>query len=167
MSDRTFPILRGSGRDNDKPHPTSIPWSIADLAYSVYSARYGHGQSLEGLAQRGGFGAREMDEFVPDWRERSSEVTELRNRLAEAEKDAAKWRAVCTPWTDDDENGVSTWQGYTISHWTGEAIGPDGFEFDEGDIEAAKAACLERFKTHGVVCDSVTWCHNNRGANVA
>lgn len=70
------------------------------------------------------------------------------SKLAEAEKDAAKWRAFCLGWTDDDENGVSTWQGYTISHWTGEAWGPDGFRFDEGDIEAAKVACLEHFKTH-------------------
>lgn len=82
--------------------------------------------------------------------ERCPAYIALEAALAEAEKDADKWRAVCTPWTDDDTNGVSTWQGYSISHWTGEAWGPDGFEFDEGDIEAAKVACLEHFKTHGV-----------------
>lgn len=84
-------------------------------------------------------------------------LEELKQQVGSAEaeraklrRDAAKWRAFCAGWTDDDENGVSTWQGYTISHWTGEAWGPDGFRFDEGDIEAAKVACLEHFKGRDV-----------------
>ena len=64
---RMFPIQSAHGA---KPHPTSIPWAIADLAYSVYSARYGKDQSLERMAERGGFSPGEMDDFLPDWRER-------------------------------------------------------------------------------------------------
>lgn len=32
-----------------------VPWSVAALAYEVYSRKYGKQQSLERLAQRGGF----------------------------------------------------------------------------------------------------------------
>jgi hypothetical protein len=64
-SERMFPIMTGR---NGLPHPTKIPWYVADLAYSVYRSRYGDSQSLEKLAERGGFGAGEMDEFLPEWR---------------------------------------------------------------------------------------------------
>jgi hypothetical protein len=73
--DRTFPIQTERGA---KPHPLRIPWSVAELAYSVYAAEYGRGQSLERLAQRGGFGPGEMDLFLPDWRERCDEIVRLR-----------------------------------------------------------------------------------------
>jgi hypothetical protein len=74
----SFPIQSERGA---KPHPVLIPWSLAELAYSVYSARYGRSQSLERLAERGGFGPGEMDMFVPDWRERCSEIARLRVEL--------------------------------------------------------------------------------------
>ena len=64
---RKFPIQTDR---NAKPYPTEIPWYVADLAYSAYSARYGREQSLERLAERGGFSPSEMDDFLPDWRER-------------------------------------------------------------------------------------------------
>jgi hypothetical protein len=71
---RMFPIQSERGA---RPHPLLIPWSIAELAYSVYSARYGRSQSLEDLARRGGFGPGEMDMFLPDWRERCDILREL------------------------------------------------------------------------------------------
>jgi len=77
-------------------------------------------------------------------------IASLEARLREVERDAAKWRAICIDWTEDEENGVYTWQGYMISQWTGEAWGPDGFRHDSGDCMEAKAACLEHFKRHGV-----------------
>lgn len=64
---KTFPIQLQRGA---RAHPTSIPWEVADLAFSVYAAQYGTGQSLERLAERGGFSPSEMDEFLPDWRKR-------------------------------------------------------------------------------------------------
>lgn len=86
MSDRTFPIQRhyptqGGNKPLPRPYPTQIPWSVAELAYSVYRNRYGDSQSLERLAQRGGFGPFEMDDFLPDWRERS-EIATLRGEQA-------------------------------------------------------------------------------------
>lgn len=89
---REFPIQSERGA---KPHPTSIPWWLADQAYSVYSARYGKAQSLERLAERGGFGPSEMDEFVPDWREQCSAYEALKKEL-ENEKDRAEMFKVAT-----------------------------------------------------------------------
>lgn len=66
-----------------KPHPLQIPWHIAELAYSVYAANYGTGQSLQRLAERGGFSPGEMDMFLPDWREQC-EQERMRSRTATA-----------------------------------------------------------------------------------
>jgi hypothetical protein len=88
-AERLFPIhCSGSAL----PHPTQIPWSVADKAYSVYSARYGKGQSLERLAERGGFNAVEMDEYYPPWRDETSEILNLRAQLTALtqERDALK-----------------------------------------------------------------------------
>lgn len=76
---RLFPIQPERGA---RPHPIRIPWAVAELAYSVYSAQYGRDQSLDTLARRGGFGPGEMDVFLPDWRERCYENARLRSDLA-------------------------------------------------------------------------------------
>lgn len=60
---KRFPVM-GDGR----PHPQTIPWPMAELAYSVYRYRHGSAQSLERLAERGGFGVSELDELLPSWR---------------------------------------------------------------------------------------------------
>lgn len=72
MSDRLFPIQRECGA---KAHPLLIPWSVAEKAYSVYSAQYGTDQSLERLAERGGFYPAEMDELFPAWRQETDITT--------------------------------------------------------------------------------------------
>lgn len=63
--ERMFPILYERG----KTGPRSIPWAVAEKAYSVYVARFGSNQSLARLSERGGFWSEEMDEFYPAWRE--------------------------------------------------------------------------------------------------
>jgi hypothetical protein len=77
-TDKLFPIQNERGA---RPHPLQIPWSVAELAYSVYSSRYGRQQTLERLSQRGGFGPSEMDEYLPDWRERCDTITALQAKL--------------------------------------------------------------------------------------
>ncbi len=42
----------------------TIPWWLAELAYKDYSKRYGTSQSLERLAERGGFGRLELVEHL-------------------------------------------------------------------------------------------------------
>ena len=74
-----FPIILN--RKYDKPHPLKIPWSVAELAYSQYGPS---SQTLERIAERGGFGPFEMDGFVPDWIERCNENKRLLGALDEA-----------------------------------------------------------------------------------
>lgn len=88
MGERMFPIqpysrgvVREDKNKNKGPHPMRVPWSVADQAYSVYAARYGESQTLEHLAERGGFGAEEMDAFLPDWREKSDALAQARARV--------------------------------------------------------------------------------------
>ena len=78
--ERSFPIQSERGA---KPHPLSSPWSVAELAYSVYSGHYGRSQSLETLARRGGFGPGEMDMYLPDWRERCDQLAAARREAEE------------------------------------------------------------------------------------
>jgi hypothetical protein len=63
----------------------TIPWSLAERAYEGYVKRCGGSasQSLQRLAERGGFYASEMDEFAPGWRAFDQEMA----RLIVAEKD--------------------------------------------------------------------------------
>jgi hypothetical protein len=70
---RPFPIQRPS---RDYPRPwggSSIPWYIAEKAYTVYQHRWRTSQTLERLAERGGFCVSEMDEFHPAWRDEVAE----------------------------------------------------------------------------------------------
>jgi len=61
---KPFPINTPSSK-----YKTTIPWWVAKKVYAEYSKRYGTEQSLERLAQRGGFGEKEMDDLYPEWRE--------------------------------------------------------------------------------------------------
>lgn len=67
MDDRPFPIQGGHNwnrKPGDRPvihyQPCIIPWWLAEEAYKVYSKKFGNAQSLERLAERGGFGREEL-----------------------------------------------------------------------------------------------------------
>lgn len=83
---KMFPIASSYGYTGPA-FPKSIPWSVAEKAYSVYVATGGRSQTLERLAERGGFHAQEMDEYHPTWREEAGEIAALRAKLAEAERE--------------------------------------------------------------------------------
>ena len=71
MSERRFPIQGhgwSPGRPGYQPAGT-VPWSVAEVAYAAYASRYGRRQSIERMAERGGFGHGEMDMFAPGWRD--------------------------------------------------------------------------------------------------
>jgi len=65
---RPFPIQRGTYRNKDGEYrrpiehyeSCSIPWWLAEEAYAYYSKRFGTSQTLERLAERGGFGREEL-----------------------------------------------------------------------------------------------------------
>jgi hypothetical protein len=73
MGERRFPVMR-TGR--------TIPWPVAQRAYEAYAKLYGTSQSLERLADRGGFHPDELDRLLPGWRTQAdaadTEVTRLR-----------------------------------------------------------------------------------------
>lgn len=71
------------------PGPRQIPWSVAEIAYGAYSREHGTGQSLEQLAERGGFGWCEMDDLYPKWREEVSTINQCRRETASAIRDIA------------------------------------------------------------------------------
>lgn len=65
-----------------------IPWSMHLEAYDAYRKRWGAQPALidlEGRNCRGGFGIGELDEFIPGWRDKLSEITALRARIKELE----------------------------------------------------------------------------------
>ena len=78
MSERQFPLL------GNNSNLGSIPWWIAEQAYMVYANKYGDDQSLERLAERGGFGPEELDKYYPEWREKCSLVATLQAQLTAA-----------------------------------------------------------------------------------
>lgn len=55
MSERRFPI---QGVETYTGKPASIPWEMAEEIYKEYSAQFS-GQTLERMAERGGFGVYE------------------------------------------------------------------------------------------------------------
>jgi hypothetical protein len=61
MTEKMFPIQGDDDREGGTQRIAGeIPWSLAQLAYEKYSEHYGTGQSLERLAERGGFGWAEL-----------------------------------------------------------------------------------------------------------
>jgi hypothetical protein len=58
-TEKMFPIQA----DHTGP-ATSVPWWIAEVAYQDYARRFGRDQSLERLAERGGFGRWELIDHI-------------------------------------------------------------------------------------------------------
>jgi hypothetical protein len=60
-----FPLQKTRGPTG----PTSVPWAVAEKAWAAYSTLYGRDQSVERMAERGGFTWGEMDELFPGWKD--------------------------------------------------------------------------------------------------
>lgn len=75
-----------------------VPWSLHLEAYDAYCKKYGAQPALidlEGRGCRGGFGTRELDEFIPGWRDKVSEIATLkaeRDRYFAERNACAAWR---------------------------------------------------------------------------
>jgi hypothetical protein len=85
--------------------PQGIPWSLHLEAYGVYCKKWGAQQALidlEGRNCRGGFGVDELDDFIPGWRDRVSELTAVKK-----ERDAlrAELAALKAQPTEDELDG--------------------------------------------------------------
>lgn len=64
MEHRLFPMSGGP----------PIPWSTAEIIYRAYSRLYGTSQSLERLAERGGFGWSEVQLIFADLKKRHPDL---------------------------------------------------------------------------------------------
>ena len=76
-------------------YPEGIPWAIHLEAYEVYCRLYGPQPALidlEGRGCRGGFGTRELDDFIPGWRDRVSEFGRLKAEVQALRADAMRYR---------------------------------------------------------------------------
>jgi hypothetical protein len=126
MADRMFPLQ--TSRPPAKPGPTSIPWAIAEKAYAAYAQQYGKSQSLERLAERGGFGWCEMDALYPAWRGEVDELAHLRAEnirlgAANAELTAELARLstlINSPHTDDFLAAVRLEAAHQVGRWPSE-----------------------------------------------
>jgi hypothetical protein len=101
-----FP-LQPAGRKYKGPAVPSlrIPWIVAEKAYAAYAARYGQDQSLERLAERGGFCVEEMDELLPAWRDECDALRLALARIRELEAALSEKTALLqrvTGWTKLD-----------------------------------------------------------------
>lgn len=61
---RRCPIQAEYGRREENKPATAIPWWLAELAYEYYAERNGTSQSLERIAERGGFGRDELVKLI-------------------------------------------------------------------------------------------------------
>lgn len=87
-----------------------IPWSLHLEAYEVYSRKWAPQPALidlEGRGCRGGFSTGELDEFIPGWRDRASELVRVKAQRDEllaalnlARKEAVDWYDECRGFAD-------------------------------------------------------------------
>lgn len=114
MDARRFPIMVEMLRHPDPSPVRSVPWALAERAYMAYAVRYGTDQSMERLAQRGGFSAREMDVFAPGWR---NEVRALQVLQGEVDQLRAAWAWLAKHPGWYVQWGAGSWQGQKYVGW--------------------------------------------------
>ena len=71
-----------------------IPWSLQLEAYDAYRARWQSQPAMIDLERRGcrgGFSTGELDQFIPGWRERASEIHDLRQSVARLRRILARY----------------------------------------------------------------------------
>jgi hypothetical protein len=112
-------------------YPRGIPWEMHLQAYDVYCKKYGKQEALITGWCRGGFGTRELDDFIPGWREKLTERTALVNQIKELQEAladtkqrlAAKLQSVTAQFVEFDDGSKAY-----VDSWTGGAheLGPFG-----------------------------------------
>ncbi len=56
---RTFPIQQEM-QDRKRLPSLDIPWEVAEVAWKTYETLFGNSQTMERMAERGGFGREEF-----------------------------------------------------------------------------------------------------------
>ncbi len=100
--ERRFPIAGDPhGRIGIRPETTHIPWWLAELAYQDYSKRFGTRQSLERLAERGGFSRWELISHLSGDDERADKMVPTRRNTKDVNDEIAL-RAALTQDSNDE-----------------------------------------------------------------
>ena len=108
-------------------YPGGIPWPIHLEAYEAYCGKYSKQTALidlHGRGCRGGFHVSELDKFVPNWRDRVSEMGRLRRENAELRDRVSSLSSGHSTWLGRPEYEPKTEaqeQGYLIEEF-GEAL---------------------------------------------
>lgn len=76
MTIQKFPVIK---RKYNTRNITEIPWIVAERCYRNYSGW--QDQSLERIAERGGFAETELDRYAPGW-EYEAKMYTARNHVA-------------------------------------------------------------------------------------
>lgn len=68
MPQKRFPIQAPDDTSSRYTYPEyrTCSWALAEIAYRRYAEQFGTGQSLERMAERGGFGALEMIKLLDE-----------------------------------------------------------------------------------------------------
>ena len=75
--------------------PQWIRWEIAEQVYIEYSRHFGHDQSLEQIAQRGGFSPEEVDGFLASRKYPKARLVSLITRGTPSDLEEDMERAAC------------------------------------------------------------------------
>lgn len=70
-----------------------IPWSVHVKAWEGYSKEYpgsARQQDATRIAERGGFGVKELDSFHPTWRKEVEQIPKLLAEVEQLEKDVER-----------------------------------------------------------------------------
>lgn len=81
----------------------TIPWPLHLEAYDAYQKRWSRQTALidlKGRGCRGGFHVGELDQFIPDWRDRVTYIGRLEKQLADL-----NWQPINTAPKGNDEDG--------------------------------------------------------------
>ena len=121
-----FPIQNsGFAARDSRPGPARVPWAVGEKAYDAYARIYGKSQSMERMAERGGFSLGEMDEFYPAWREAVDAVLAWQQRATAAESALAALR-------EQAERDAKVVAAATQLHW---AEVSSAELYDYGDVQ--------------------------------
>ena len=133
-----------------------IPWSLHERAWEKYNQRH-RGQSAEKIAERGGFGIEEMDEYFPGWRYEASEIAKLKEEIERLQTDALfvqlraskeerdKLRAQLKVAIETFGSLISKSHSWVITESTGHILNPVHSEYRAACKSAlASIECLEK-----------------------
>lgn len=118
-----------------------IPWSMHLRAYDAYCKQYSRQQALIEGGCRGGFGVKELDDFIPGWREEISEIARLTRERDEARATNKRLSAIIEAERAQVAERIEVARkAITSREWLCEGRGPYAWDDDDYRREFRAAA---------------------------